>query len=39
MTPAILIAEDDRDVAAMVAYGARLIWPGCRVEVAPLASS
>jgi len=35
MTPAILIAEDDRDVATMVAYGARLIWPGCRVEVAP----
>jgi len=35
MTPAILIAEDDRDVAAMVAYGARLTWPGCRVEIAP----
>jgi two-component system KDP operon response regulator KdpE len=35
MTPTILVAEDDRDVATMVAYGARLIWPGCRVHVAP----
>ena len=31
----LLIAEDDRDVATMVAYGARLTWLGCRVEVAP----
>ncbi|MCA1599246.1 MAG: response regulator transcription factor [Chloroflexi bacterium] len=35
MTLTILIAEDDRDVAALVAYGARLTWPGCTVEVAP----
>jgi len=34
MTPTILIAEDDRDVATMVAYGVRLTWPDCRMEVA-----
>jgi DNA-binding response OmpR family regulator len=30
----ILIAEDDRDVANVVAYGARMNWPDCRVLIA-----
>lgn len=31
----LLIAEDARDVAEVVAFGARLAWPGCEVTVAP----
>lgn len=34
MTPRVLIAEDSPDVAAAVAFGARMTWPGCRVTVA-----
>jgi DNA-binding response OmpR family regulator len=34
MTPSLLIAEDDPDVAKVVAFGARMTWPGCRVTVA-----
>ncbi len=34
MTIRLLIAEDDRDVAEMVAFSARLTWPDCRVTVA-----
>lgn len=34
MTLTVLIADDDRDVATIVAYGARMTWPGCRVIVA-----
>ncbi len=34
MMRAALIAEDDDDVAMMVAYAVRMTWPGCRVTVA-----
>ena len=34
MTLTVLIADDEPDVATMVAYGARLLWPGCRVLTA-----
>ncbi len=30
----LLIAEDAPDVAEVVAFGARLTWPGCRVTIA-----
>jgi len=30
----LLIAEDTRDVAEVVAFGARLVWPDCRVTIA-----
>jgi DNA-binding response OmpR family regulator len=30
----LLIAEDDRDLAEVVAYGARQSWPDCRVTIA-----
>lgn len=30
----LLIAEDARDVAEVVAFGARMTWPGCRVTIA-----
>jgi len=35
MTIALLVAEDEADVAGVVAFGARMVWPGCDVTVAP----
>jgi DNA-binding response OmpR family regulator len=35
MTLRLLIAEDSRDVAEVVAFGARMTWPGCQVAIAP----
>ena len=35
MTMKLLIAEDARDVAEVVAFGARMTWPDCRVTIAP----
>ncbi len=35
MTLTLLVAEDDATIAQAVAYGARLMWPGGRVEIAP----
>ncbi len=35
MTLTLLVAEDDATIAQAVAYGARLTWPGGRVEIAP----
>ena len=34
MTLKLLIAEDSRDVAEVVAFGARMTWPDCRVLAA-----
>ena len=34
MATSVLIAEDERNVADVVAFGARMIWPECRVDVA-----
>ncbi len=34
MTLKLLIAEDARDVAEVVAFAARMTWPGCRVTIA-----
>ncbi|CAA9287559.1 MAG: Two-component transcriptional response regulator, winged helix family [uncultured Chloroflexia bacterium] len=34
MTLKLLIAEDARDVAEVIALGARMSWPGCEVSVA-----
>ena len=34
MVVKLLIAEDDRDLAEVVAYGARQAWPGCLVTLA-----
>ncbi len=34
MTLKVLIADDVPDIAKMVAFGARMAWPGCRVTVA-----
>ena len=34
MTLKLLIAEDARDVAEVIALGARMSWPGCHVSVA-----
>src|SRR4051812_2353076 len=34
MTPRVLIADDERDVAMMVAYGVRMMWPDADVEIA-----
>jgi len=34
MSLKLLIAEDDRDLAEVVAYGARQAWPDCRVTIA-----
>jgi DNA-binding response OmpR family regulator len=34
VTLKLLIAEDDRDLAEVVAYGARQAWPECRVTIA-----
>lgn len=34
MTIKLLIAEDDRDLAEVIAYGARQTWPGCAVTIA-----
>ncbi len=30
----LLIAEDTEEIARVVAYGARMNWPGCRVTIA-----
>ena len=35
MTMKLLIAEDARDVAEVVAFGARMTWPDCQVTIAP----
>jgi two-component system, OmpR family, KDP operon response regulator KdpE len=34
MTLKLLIAEDARDVAEVVAFGMRMVWPDCRVRTA-----
>ncbi len=34
MTLKVLVAEDNPDVAEVVAFGARMTWPGCRVTTA-----
>lgn len=34
MTVRLLVADDTRDVAEVVAFGARMIWPDCEVTVA-----
>ena len=34
MTVRVLIADDARDVAEVVAFGARMMWPGCEVTIA-----
>jgi two-component system KDP operon response regulator KdpE len=34
VTPKLLIAEDAREVAEVVAFGARMTWPDCRVTIA-----
>lgn len=34
MTLQVLVVEDERDMATMVAYGARMTWPECQVAVA-----
>ncbi len=34
MSLTVLIADDDRDLARIVAYAARQVWPGCRVLIA-----
>src|SRR4051794_22935225 len=34
MTLRLLIAEDAPDVAEVVAFGARMTWPGCQVAIA-----
>ena len=34
MSLTLLIAEDDRDLAEVIAYGARQAWPACRVTIA-----
>ncbi len=30
----ILIADDDPDIAEVVAFGARMVWPDCEVVIA-----
>ncbi len=34
MTLRLLIAEDARDVADVIAFGARMMWPDCQVTMA-----
>ena len=34
MTLKLLIADDARDVAEVIAFGARMAWPGCHVAIA-----
>ena len=34
MTLRLLIAEDDPTIAQVIAFGAQMTWPGCRVAVA-----
>ncbi len=34
MTLRLLIADDDPDIAEVVAFAARMTWPGCRVAIA-----
>ncbi|MDQ3638858.1 MAG: response regulator, partial [Actinomycetota bacterium] len=33
MTLKLLIAEDARDVAEVIAFGMRMVWPDCRVRI------
>jgi len=33
MPPTVLIADDERDIATILAYAARMVWPGGRVAV------
>jgi len=35
VTLKLLVAEDDRDVAEVVAFASKMAWPGCEVTVAP----
>ncbi len=34
MTMKLLIADDAHDIAEVVAFGARMTWPGCQVTIA-----
>ena len=34
MTLRLLVADDDPDIADVVAFGARMTWPGCQVAIA-----
>ena len=34
MPMSLLIADDSPDIAEVVAFGARMAWPDCRVSVA-----
>jgi DNA-binding response OmpR family regulator len=34
VTPTLLVADDDRDIAEVVAFIARMAWPSCRVNIA-----
>jgi CheY-like chemotaxis protein len=34
MTPRVLIADDERDMATIVAYGVRMLWPDAAVATA-----
>lgn len=34
MSLTVLIADDDRRLAMVVAYAARQVWPGCRILIA-----
>lgn len=34
MTPRILVADDETDVATMVSYGARMMWPNAEIVIA-----
>jgi DNA-binding response OmpR family regulator len=34
MAPRVLIADDERDVASVLAYGVRMMWPEAEVEIA-----
>ncbi|MCA1599703.1 MAG: response regulator [Chloroflexi bacterium] len=33
MPPTVLIADDERDIATILAYAVRMVWPGGRVAV------
>jgi two-component system, OmpR family, KDP operon response regulator KdpE len=35
MSLKVLIADDAHDVAQVVAFGVRMVWPGCEVTIAP----
>jgi DNA-binding response OmpR family regulator len=34
MTPRVLVVDDERDMATIVAYGVRMLWPDVEVETA-----